>query len=186
MEGKITKVKLRNFVTYDYCEFTPGPNLNMIIGPNGTGKSSIVCGIALGLGGSTQTLGRAKDISDFIKHGSDKATIEITLSHQKNGKPSNITIQRTLRRNTKTTSWRIDGKPYTQKDVLSLIESFNIQIDNLCQFLPQDKVCEFAQMTSTELLNATLKAIGNKDLFSQFEELLKSQEQKNILQTVII
>jgi len=26
----------------------------MIIGPNGTGKSSIVCGIALGLGGSTQ------------------------------------------------------------------------------------------------------------------------------------
>jgi len=54
MEGKITKVKLRDFVTYDYCEFTPGPNLNMIIGPNGTGKSSIVCGIALGLGGSTQ------------------------------------------------------------------------------------------------------------------------------------
>jgi len=56
MDGKIVKVKLRNFVTYDYCEFCPGPNLNMIIGPNGTGKSSIVCGIALGLGGSTQVI----------------------------------------------------------------------------------------------------------------------------------
>ncbi|ORX81645.1 P-loop containing nucleoside triphosphate hydrolase protein [Anaeromyces robustus] len=182
MEGKITKVKLRNFVTYDYCEFTPGPNLNMIIGPNGSGKSSIVCGIALGLGGSTQTLGRAKEISDFIKHGSEKAVIEISLFHQKNGKPSNITIQRTLKRNTKSTSWKIDGKAYSQKDVLSLIESLNIQIDNLCQFLPQDKVCEFAQMSSTELLNATLKAIGNKDLFAKFEELLKNQEQKNLLQ----
>ncbi|ORX59081.1 P-loop containing nucleoside triphosphate hydrolase protein [Piromyces finnis] len=183
MDGKITKVKLRNFVTYDYCEFTPGPNLNMIIGPNGTGKSSIVCGIALGLGGSTQTLGRAKDISDFIKHGAEKATIEITLFHQKKGKPSNITIQRTLKRNTNSTSWKIDGKPYNQKDVLSLIESFNIQIDNLCQFLPQDKVCEFAQMSSIELLNATLKAIGNKDLYTEYEELLKCQEQKNILQS---
>jgi len=183
MDGKIVKVKLRNFVTYDYCEFCPGPNLNMIIGPNGTGKSSIVCGIALGLGGSTQTLGRAKDISDFIKHGSDKAVIEITLNHQKNGKPSNITIQRTLKRNTKSTSWKIDGRQHSQKEVLSLIESLDIQIDNLCQFLPQDKVCEFAQMSSTELLNATLKAIGNKDLFAQFEELLKSQEQKNILKS---
>jgi len=182
MEGKITKVKLINFVTYDYCEFNPGPNLNMIIGPNGTGKSSIVCGIALGLGGSTQTLGRAKDISDFIKHGTEKAIIEITLCHQKNGKPSNITIQRTLKRNTNSTSWKIDGKSYSQKDVLLLIEKFNIQIDNLCQFLPQDKVCEFAQMSSTELLNATLKAIGDKDLFTQYQELLKSQEHKNILQ----
>ena len=28
----------------------------MIIGPNGTGKSSIVCGIALGLGGKPDVL----------------------------------------------------------------------------------------------------------------------------------
>jgi len=41
-------------------------------------------------------------------------------------------------------------------------------------------------MSSTELLNATLKAIGNKDLFAQYEELLKSQEQKNILKSVFI
>ena len=38
-------------MTYDLVEFRPGPNLNMIIGPNGTGKSTIVCAIALGLGG---------------------------------------------------------------------------------------------------------------------------------------
>jgi len=41
-------------------------------------------------------------------------------------------------------------------------------------------------MSSTELLNATLKAIGNKDLYTQYEELLKCQEQKNILQFVNI
>jgi chromosome segregation ATPase len=47
-------------MTYDDCEFHPGPRLNVILGPNGTGKSSIVCGIALGLGGSTKILGKSK------------------------------------------------------------------------------------------------------------------------------
>jgi len=40
-------------------------------------------------------------------------------------------------------------------------------------------------MSSTELLNATLNAIGNKDLYTQYEELIKNQEQKNTLQTSI-
>ena len=53
---------LRNFVTYDRCEFWPGPHLNMIIGPNGTGKSTIVCAMALGLGGSPSVGGGVHDI----------------------------------------------------------------------------------------------------------------------------
>lgn len=48
--GSIVRVVLHNFLTYDHVDFCPGPYLNMIIGPNGTGKSTIVCGIALGLG----------------------------------------------------------------------------------------------------------------------------------------
>lgn len=47
--GSIIRVQLHNFLTYDHVEFRPGPHLNMIIGPNGTGKSSIACAIALGL-----------------------------------------------------------------------------------------------------------------------------------------
>ena len=47
--GSIVRVQLHNFVTYDWVEFRPGPYLNMIVGPNGTGKSSISCAICLGL-----------------------------------------------------------------------------------------------------------------------------------------
>lgn len=43
------RIQLQNFVTYDFVEFRPGPHLNMVIGPNGTGKSSIACAICLGL-----------------------------------------------------------------------------------------------------------------------------------------
>ncbi|KAJ2551665.1 Structural maintenance of chromosomes protein 5, partial [Coemansia sp. RSA 1878] len=41
-DGSITQISLKNFVTYDRMEVTPGPHMNMIIGPNGTGKSTIV------------------------------------------------------------------------------------------------------------------------------------------------
>lgn len=52
--GSLVRVKLTNFVTYTAAEFQLGPSLNMIIGPNGTGKSTLVCAICLGLGWSPQ------------------------------------------------------------------------------------------------------------------------------------
>jgi chromosome segregation ATPase len=57
----------------------PGPNLNVIIGPNGTGKSTVVCAICLGMGGKPSVLGRAGNVSDYIKYGKNQATIEIEL-----------------------------------------------------------------------------------------------------------
>lgn len=36
--GSIYRIKLQNFMTYDDCEFFPGPGLNLVLGPNGTGK----------------------------------------------------------------------------------------------------------------------------------------------------
>ena len=48
--GSIVRIKMIDFMTYDQVEFRPGPHLNMILGPNGTGKSTIAAGIAIGLG----------------------------------------------------------------------------------------------------------------------------------------
>ncbi|KAE8159433.1 hypothetical protein BDV40DRAFT_241849 [Aspergillus tamarii] len=48
--GAIVRIKVTDFVTYTSAEFFPGPKLNMVIGPNGTGKSTLVCAICLGLG----------------------------------------------------------------------------------------------------------------------------------------
>lgn len=52
--------------TYDYSEVYPGPNLNMIVGANGTGKSSIVCAICLGLAGKTAILGRGDKVNSGV------------------------------------------------------------------------------------------------------------------------
>lgn len=54
--GAIVRIKVTNFVTYASAEFFPGPKLNMVIGPNGTGKSTLVCAICLGLGWGPQVI----------------------------------------------------------------------------------------------------------------------------------
>ena len=64
--GSIVRVKLKNFVTYTAVEFFPGPSLNMVIGPNGTGKSTLVCAICLGLGGGAQV--RFKAVCNTTPH----------------------------------------------------------------------------------------------------------------------
>jgi ABC-type uncharacterized transport system ATPase subunit len=48
--GSVVRIKLVNFLTYGFVEFSPGPDLNMIIGPNGSGKSALSAAIVLGLG----------------------------------------------------------------------------------------------------------------------------------------
>jgi structural maintenance of chromosomes protein 5 len=53
LPGSIVRIRLKNFLTYESTEFYPGPSMNMVIGPNGTGKSTVVCAIALGLAGKT-------------------------------------------------------------------------------------------------------------------------------------
>lgn len=55
------------FRTYDELRYIPGNGLNIIIGPNGTGKSTIVAGIILACGGKPALLSRSKDVSIKFK-----------------------------------------------------------------------------------------------------------------------
>jgi len=56
--GSIVRLKMKNFLTYDECEFLTGPKLNIVIGPNGTGKSALTHAICLACCGSTSDVGK--------------------------------------------------------------------------------------------------------------------------------
>lgn len=172
--GSIVRLTMKNFVTYSHAEIRPGAQLNVVIGPNGTGKSTLVCAIVLGLGGKPATLGRAKEPRDFIKIGCDMAIIDCELYGGPTGK--NYRVARTIYEDS-TSSWKINGQDSNQKAVLELVQKLNIQVDNLCQFLPQDRVSAFAAMSPTELLHETELAI-HAELNEQHSELMKLKKEE--------
>ncbi|WEW61429.1 Structural maintenance of chromosomes protein 5 [Emydomyces testavorans] len=176
--GAIVRIKLTNFVTYTSAEVRPGPRLNMVIGPNGTGKSTLVCAICLGLGEGPQHLGRAKDAAEYIKHGCREATIEIELAAPRGKR--NLVVSRVIKREGNKSTFAINGKQVPGKKVRELVRSLSIQIDNLCQFLPQDKVSEFAALSPVELLQSTQRAAAPREVTEWYEDLkqLRSEQKK--------
>nr|WJN25111.1 structural maintenance of chromosome protein [Pseudozyma pruni] len=169
LPGAIRRIALSNFLTYDSVEFRVGAYLNLICGPNGTGKSSIACAIALGLGGHPSLLGRASHLGSFVKRGESDGWIEIELQSW-HGK-TNPVIRRTLTTSSNKSDWTVNGRATTKTDVLAMVSEYDIDVGNLCSFLPQDKVHEFAKMTDAKRLVETEKAVGGAKLVRWHEKL---------------
>ncbi|GAA5873376.1 hypothetical protein JCM16303_001107 [Sporobolomyces ruberrimus] len=180
--GSIVRIACQSFLTYDQVEFQPGPALNMIIGPNGTGKSTIACAIAIGLGFPAKVLGRSTKLSSYCKNDSnDECWIELELK----GKPGqkNLVVRRTLSRDSEKSSFTLDGNHANAKEVGERMENLSVQVGNLCTFLPQDRVASFAMMSHSELLRETEKAAGDVNLSSWHQILIdewKAQKEKQI------
>lgn len=97
------------FRSYDNIEIHPGRHLNLIIGPNGTGKSTIVCAVLLCLGGKMKTLSRADHLGSYVKTGCDQSCIEVELF---NPGDHNIIIKRKIMSNNHS-EFIINGKVST-------------------------------------------------------------------------
>ncbi|XP_033093011.1 structural maintenance of chromosomes protein 5 isoform X3 [Trachypithecus francoisi] len=179
VEGSIVRISMENFLTYDICEVSPGPHLNMIIGANGTGKSSIVCAICLGLAGKPAFMGRADKVGFFVKRGCSRGMVEIELFRAS----GNLVITREIDVAKNQSFWFINKKSTTQRVVEEQVAALNIQVGNLCQFLPQDKVGEFAKLSKIELLEATEKSIGPPEMHRYHCELKNFREKEKQLET---
>ena len=74
------------------------------------------------------------------------------------------------------------GSSSTSGKITKLVKSYNIQIDNLCQFLPQDRVVEFAGLTAIDLLTHTQRAAAPPEILGHHENLKKlGKRQKELL-----
>ncbi|GAA6029928.1 hypothetical protein JCM8097_009173 [Rhodosporidiobolus ruineniae] len=170
--GSIIRIACHSFLTYDSVEFRPGPALNMIIGPNGTGKSTIACAIAIGLGFPAKVLGRSTKLSQYCKNDSNAETwIELELK----GKPGkkNLTVRRFLYRDSEKSTFQLNGEEVPAHTVAEHMEELQVQVGNLCTFLPQDRVASFAMMSPPELLKETQKAAGHPKLSAWHDVLIK-------------
>jgi structural maintenance of chromosomes protein 5 len=90
--GTVIRVQMKNFLTYDDCQVFPGPRLNVVLGPNGTGKSTITHAICLACAGSPVSLGRDNKLSEFVKHGKvgEIVFVEVDLMYNDRGRTVNV------------------------------------------------------------------------------------------------
>ena len=203
--GSIKGVFLSDFLTYHQnVKVDFGTRVNLILGPNVNGKSSIVCAIMLGLGGSPGPLDRGDNLLSFIRNKEahdetdvKQATIMVELVGSKiDGVYRRIFIKRVISRDAREKSifflnenaykelnWR-DEYPKREKErehtyvnadttktqvlmrrvpkahVTRLVKDvFKIELDNVCQFLPQQAVREFTNASNKQLLLRTVKSI---------------------------
>nr|XP_033327293.1 structural maintenance of chromosomes protein 6 [Megalopta genalis]XP_033327294.1 structural maintenance of chromosomes protein 6 [Megalopta genalis] len=144
--GKVKKILIRNFMCHDALEVTLNPNVNFIVGRNGSGKSAILTALTVGLGARANVTSRGSSVRAFIKKGKHTATIEITLTNQgpMAYKPevygNSIVVLRTISSSSayKIKNWRGDVISTKRNELDSILRAMNIQIDNPISILNQD------------------------------------------------
>ena len=165
-QGMLLRVKMVNFLTYDDCEVFPGPKLNVILGPNGTGKSTITHAVCLACAGSPNTVGRSLDLKQFVKKGKEGEESYVEIDVLSNGvmkTAKTMRIRRTINSEKKSSKWYKDGKNSSEKEIKAIVKALNIDVDNLCTFMAQDKVGDFTTQTNTGMLERTLQSIEAED-----------------------
>ncbi|MBN3322157.1 SMC5 protein, partial [Atractosteus spatula] len=116
----------------------------------------------------------------YVKRGCSKGSIEIELYKCE----GNLKINREIHVENNQSTWMINGKHASQKTVEEAVKALQIQVGNLCQFLPQEKVGEFAKMSKVELLEATEKSVGPPEMYRFHCELKNFRSKERELENI--
>ena len=91
---KLEKLKIKNFTRYEKCEIEFDTEINIIMGANVSGKTSILDAIAYQLTGRCERTDRGgKDSKDMIRVGTKEAEIESTI---KVGNKESLSLTRSI------------------------------------------------------------------------------------------
>lgn len=160
-DGNILSLTLTDFQIFRHQTFRFGPSLNLIAAPNGSGKSSIANALALVFGGTPRTIGKTRELTDFIRFGASEAVVEAELvSGGRTMRLSRVVRgSRTKAQNPNGTNgtFLIDGQAIAQREYVAAVAALGIDVGSLCSFLPQERVAEFCAMDPASLLNETLQ-----------------------------
>ncbi|KAG8923808.1 Structural maintenance of chromosomes protein 5, partial [Tulasnella sp. 408] len=116
-------------------------------------------------------IGGIATIDKFVRIGADKGYVEIEIKGRKGMR--NTVIKRDMNSKNRSSTWMMNGKSVSMKEVVAKVKDFNIQVDNLCAFIPQNRVAEFAAMSPEDLLVRTEQAAGDSNLYTWHQKLIE-------------
>jgi len=191
----IESVTCVNFMCHNRLHIELGPLINFIVGHNGSGKSAVLTGITLCLGGKAASTNRGSSLKNFIKTGKEQAVLIVKLKNQGNDayQPDiygeSIIVERHFSRNN-VSGYRLKnamGKLVSSKkgDFDDLIEYYQLQVDNPMNVLTQDAAKTFIQSSTPKQKykffkeGVQLEALDNdykllSDICDQIEAQLKN------------
>ncbi|XP_017084222.2 structural maintenance of chromosomes protein 6 [Drosophila eugracilis] len=150
--GKVISMRLTNFMCHSNLFMEFGPNINFLVGNNGSGKSAVITALALGLTSSARATNRASSIQKLIKNGQASATIAITLSNtglrpfKADVFGPHLTVVRQIRQSSSTYDLQdARGKSVSKKvsEIRRMLLCFGINVENPIFVLNQEAAREF-------------------------------------------
>uniref|UniRef100_A0AAQ5ZL56 Structural maintenance of chromosomes protein 6 n=1 Tax=Amphiprion ocellaris TaxID=80972 RepID=A0AAQ5ZL56_AMPOC len=157
--GLIESISLKNFMCHrSLGPFRFGPNVNFIVGNNGSGKSAILTALIVGLGGKATMTNRGVSLKDFVKTSETAADITVKLrnrgpdAYKKDVYGDYISIEhriwtdgsRTCKLKNKS-GHLVSSK---KEELTGILDHFNIQLDNPVSILSQEMSKQFLHSKS--------------------------------------
>ncbi|PXF48350.1 Structural maintenance of chromosomes protein 6 [Gracilariopsis chorda] len=158
--GILDSIEMYRFMCHSRFKISFGPNVNIINGENGSGKSAIVAALQVGLQGSARDTERGSKIQDLIQHNKNDAIVHINILNYRNEDLSQdmsykhdvygdmITIERRLRRHGNH-SWGVKGRRTRNitlpegvtpsREVQNIVDHFGFMVKNPVSILTQTK-----------------------------------------------
>lgn len=153
-DAYIESVRLKNFLSFyeGLIQFDPG--LTVVVGPNGSGKTSIFHGIKFALG-SNQRENRYSKWSDFIRHGAHSAEVEVKV--RVNGQHRSFT--RKIARDGIPRAY-VDGKRVKAAELQTIVMNLGLDMDNPLVFMPQERINALREMDPIEVRKLVEEGTG--------------------------
>ncbi|XVE63875.1 hypothetical protein DITRI_Ditri07aG0056600 [Diplodiscus trichospermus] len=180
--GTIRRIRLENFMCHSSLEIELGEWVNFITGQNGSGKSAILTALCIAFGCRAKDTQRASKLKEFIKTGCSYAIVQVEIKNEGVDafKPEiygdTIIIERRISDSTRSSVLKDhQGKKVAshKEDLRELVEHFNIDVENPCVIMSQDKSREF------------LHSGNDKDKFKFFFKATLLQQVDELLQSII-
>ncbi|TFK73649.1 P-loop containing nucleoside triphosphate hydrolase protein [Pluteus cervinus] len=188
--GIIESIEMHQFMCHKYLQFSFGPQINFIIGHNGSGKSAVLSAITVALGGKATSTGRGSGLKSFIREGQHVSEVSISLKNkgEEAYKPQeyghSIVITRRFTKDG-SSSWKIKSKDNrvvsTKKEELAAIcDHMNIQVDNPMNVLTQDAARQFLSASHpSDKYKFFLRGTQLSQLSEEYDTCLENITQTN-------
>ncbi|KAH8117573.1 P-loop containing nucleoside triphosphate hydrolase protein [Phellopilus nigrolimitatus] len=183
--GIIQSLEMHQFMCHPRLSFTFGPQINFIIGHNGSGKSAVLSAITIALGGKAITTGRGSGLKSFIREGQSSSEVTVSIKNEGDDafKPDvygkSIIITRKFTKEG-SSSYKIkskEGRTVSSKreELSAICDHMNIQVDNPMNVLSQDSARQFLSASHpSDKYEFFLKGTQLKQLSEEYEACLEN------------